>query len=393
MLDVLVLAAPLVAPCGGEDAALELGAVLHVVLQADFGRGVVQGAPFSLDAGQEECGEAEGGFGAQFCVVVAVVSFEPCDGFVGASNLEGEGFGAAEEVFVLVGGGEGCAEVACRVGGLDVKPEGVWLGVVDEDVAVEGVGAWPLGEADAGEGDGRQACVVGVGALEVAVVVGHAGAHHGVADEQALAEVQAVVVEEVVALLVEGVGCCLLGGEVGQEVHRPDGVSLVGGGGCASVFLVELDAEQDVHLGGVVGCVSAEAHVFLVESVVSVVSQVGGDAVSLGIEGVDIEGLACLQQRAGGVFDGEEMPEASILDNAADVADGVALMGIDVIEHFHLLSLFYLVFVHGGFHVACIAEHLLDVVHRLLRFPAFVEHGGFANLAEEAAEGLGGVGA
>ena len=112
VLYVLVFAVPTVTPCCSEHPALELWTVLQVVLQGNLGRGIVFRAPFAFHIREQEGGEAQGGFSSDFHVVVAVISFQACDGFVGSTNLEGEGFGTTEKVFVLIGCGEGSTHVA-----------------------------------------------------------------------------------------------------------------------------------------------------------------------------------------------------------------------------------------------------------------------------------------
>ena len=49
--------------------------------------------------------------------------------------------------------------------------------MVDHDAAIERVGARAFGEVDVGESNGTKACVVGVSAAIVAVVVQFVGTH------------------------------------------------------------------------------------------------------------------------------------------------------------------------------------------------------------------------
>ena len=75
MLGLLVAALPLVAPCGSEHPAVEFGAVLQIVLQVYFRRGIVSHAPVARDVGEKEFGEGDGRLSSELRVVVALIAF------------------------------------------------------------------------------------------------------------------------------------------------------------------------------------------------------------------------------------------------------------------------------------------------------------------------------
>ena len=246
--------------------------------------------------------------------------------------------------------------------------------MVDDDVAVERVAAGTLGELDVRESDGAEAGVVRVGAAEIAVVVEVAGTNHRVADEEALAEVELILIAEVVASELDAVGRSGGTGDVGQEIDGANRVLMMLGRLGAPVVLMELHAHHHVHLGRVARCVGGETHVLLRELIVSVVSQHRRYSVALAVQRRHFERQSWLQQRLRRVLHREEMPQPIVVHHAVNLADGVALPRMHVVEHVHLLALHHLELLHLGLHVACVVQHLADVAHCVLRLHAVVEH-------------------
>ena len=109
------------------------------------------------------------------------------------------------------------------------------------------------------------------------------------ADEQSLAEVQVVLILEIIPLVVNAV-CRLVGiGDVCDELDRAYGVLLVFSRFGAPVVLLAFHSHLHVHLCGVACCVGTESDVVLGEFVVTMIAQIGGNSVSFSIQSCHFE--------------------------------------------------------------------------------------------------------
>ncbi len=375
MLALAVVLAPAVAPGSRDHATVELGAVLAVEHDGDLAQGVAVAAEVAADAGELEIGECQRHLGAILDVVLVVVALEPLDGLEGATQLDIEQLGAPEEVAVLIGEHDGGAQVAGRVGALELGVEGVALvggyghhGM--EPGRVGGVGQ----HGDAGVHDGPQGREVAVGVLDVLFVVELAGLDGGFDTEHILPHAVA-----------------RRGAAVRDVADVTDAEPAVGHALCLSPRAVVVDKQGKGHAVVAQGGVGLEADELLVEEVVAAGTQEAVDAVALGVQLVEVERHAHEEARLGRRAV-EQMEDARVGDLPVELGHGVAPAGLDKVHGIELEALLLLEQTDLSPQVAHVAHGGLHVVTGLQRLGGVVDDGGLPHALEESVDALGGVG-
>ena len=120
--------APMVAPCGGEHAAVKLRPVLEVVAQRQLRLGVDVASERLRQKRCEEPWEEQTRLHIILLIVLILIALKPRDGLKGRTPLQTERLAAVEYVAVLIGKRHRRAQVAGSVGTLGA--EGYLVGLV-----------------------------------------------------------------------------------------------------------------------------------------------------------------------------------------------------------------------------------------------------------------------
>ena len=168
--------------------------------------------------------------------------------------------------------------------------------MVDDDIAVERVGVCALPHRYIGESYSGEAVEVVVCILEMRIVEEFSALDSGIGGKQILAEMQMVIINEIVIFILQSIIVITVGRSVRDEVHCAYSVRAVSGGKMSSVSLQHFHLHGYIHFGAVESCVGSKLYVFLGESEVAIVAQFCGYALALIIESIDVESIAAVQQ-------------------------------------------------------------------------------------------------
>ncbi len=150
---------PMILPRSREDAAVELRPVLQVPADGRLRDGTAPAAEGMGDERIHEPRKLQTRPDAVLLEVVVLVSLKPRNGLESRPKLHAEQLAATEEVAVLIRQHRGRTEVACRIGALGLKGEGVGLVVRELYLGVQvavGRAAVAYGLADDDAVDGLQ---------------------------------------------------------------------------------------------------------------------------------------------------------------------------------------------------------------------------------------------
>ena len=142
--------APLIPPCGREHAAMELGAVLHIVTDREFACRSRVASERAREERGHKARKLQSRLHTKLRVVLILVSLKSCNGLKSASHLDAQLLRATEQVPVCPCHRCGGTKISCGVSALWLETYGVRLLTACVDCTVKESGILALGETDVG---------------------------------------------------------------------------------------------------------------------------------------------------------------------------------------------------------------------------------------------------
>ena len=190
---------PAVAPCHGEDAAMELRTVLEVPRHRILRIGSLSSSEILRQQRCYEAWEHQLALYRILLIVLVLIAFQSGDSLVGTTQLDTQLFATPEEVSVGIGERSRSTQVASRIGSFRLEGDGRRLVGADLDIAIEHSAIGSFHESDIGIFHRLQACEIIIRTLQVRGAVGTSLLQGSGIQEHLMAQVDAVaVVAEIV---------------------------------------------------------------------------------------------------------------------------------------------------------------------------------------------------
>ena len=161
------LVIPFILPSHREHTAVELRTVLQVVVNCQLRSSIDATTETAGEEGCDKSREAQARTNTVFNKVTTTIVFQSSDGFIGTTQVYGEGLRTMEQITVLEGNGECSTKVARSIGTLWLDRDGRRLVHTQVDVTVKHRLVFVLNEVDTGIAHDAQTTKVVVGVTQV----------------------------------------------------------------------------------------------------------------------------------------------------------------------------------------------------------------------------------